>query len=228
MVPLLIAWPVLHWHEKHGRVTTPLILYGSAVMLYLACSAYSGNTINPIIELALLLTALPAYGVPFIITYASHRIGMVVILPDNAIADTVRQLDGNEMRSLLKELRGPPRSVDVSLPRFKTSFSASLKEPFEQMGMHRAFDWRTSDFSGMTGKSPSLVKLAIDQISHRAVIDVAEEGAEAAAATGIAVVTRAVMPRPTENFHVDRPFLFAVVDEETGAILFEGRIVDPR
>jgi serpin B len=64
---------------------------------------------------------------------------------------------------------------------------------------------------------------------HRAVIDVAEEGTEAAAATAVGVVGTAMQPdSPAETFRVDRPFLFAIVDDETGAVLFEGRIVDPR
>jgi serine protease inhibitor len=33
---------------------------------------------------------------------------------------------------------------------------------------------------------------------------------------------------PPEEFRVDRPFVFAIVDGETGLVLFEGRIVDPR
>jgi len=94
--------------------------------------------------------------------------------------------------------------------------------------MHRAFDANVADFSGMTGKPQAELPLAIDQIVHRAIIDVAKEGTEAAAATGGTVAATAMRPRPAETFRVDRPFLFAIVDNETGAILFEGRIVDPR
>jgi serpin B len=64
---------------------------------------------------------------------------------------------------------------------------------------------------------------------HRAVIEVAEESTEAAAATAVTITARslgkAVKP---ETFRVDRPFLFYVVDEASGAILFQGRITDPR
>jgi hypothetical protein len=62
--------------------------------------------------------------------------------------------------------------------------------------------------------------------------EVAEEATEAAAATAIemrAKVSAAPRPVPTpEPFRVDRPFLFYVVDDTTGAILFQGRTVDPR
>jgi serpin B len=160
--------------------------------------------------------------------YAGARVGMVVVLPDGNLADVVQRLDDNEMRSLLAALRAPVRSVEVSLPRFQASFKASLVEPFAEMGMHRAFDAQTADFSGMTRKPQLEVRLAIGQIIHRAVIDVTEEGTAAAAATGVAVVAGAMRPQPVETFRVDRPFLFAIVDDETGAILFEGRIVDPR
>ncbi|MGD0023747.1 MAG: serpin family protein [Xanthobacteraceae bacterium] len=161
------------------------------------------------------------------LSYTGERVSMVVVLPDAGIADVVQRLDGNEMRLLLAALHKGVREVDLSLPRFKANFEASLVEPFMEMGMHRAFDLRTADFSGMTGRPPSEVPLAINQIRHRAVIDVAEQGTEAAAATGIGVVATAARPRP-ETFQVDRPFLFVIVDDETAAILFEGLIVDPR
>jgi len=160
--------------------------------------------------------------------YAGERVGMVVVLPDAGVADVVQRLDGDEMRSLLGALRAPARSVELSIPRFKASFKADLIEQFTALGMHRAFDFQTADFSGMTGKPQSQLPLAIDQIAHRAVIDVAEEGTEAAAASGVSVAVRAVRAPTPEVFSVDRPFLFAIVDDETGAILFEGQIVDPR
>jgi serpin B len=95
------------------------------------------------------------------------------------------------------------------------------------MGIRRAFDLHASDFSGVTGRPPSEVPLAISQIRHRAMIEVTEQGTEAAAATGIGMSTTALRP-PPETFRVDRPFLFVIVDSETKAAVFEGRIEDPR
>jgi serpin B len=59
---------------------------------------------------------------------------------------------------------------------------------------------------------------------------VTEEGTEAAAATAVSMVAGAARHAPEEMqlFHVDHPFLFAILDDASGAILFQGRIVDPR
>ena len=92
-------------------------------------------------------------------------------------------------------------------------------------GMKRAFDASRADFSGMTGRAQA--QLAISDVVHRAVIDVTEEGTEAAAATAVAMMA-ASMPAKIEPFVVDRPFLFYITDETTGAILFQGRVSDPR
>jgi serpin B len=159
--------------------------------------------------------------------YTDRRVSMVVVLPDTGIAEIVQHLDGDEMRALLAALHRQGQEVDLSLPRFKANFAANLVPPFMAMGMHRAFDLHTADFSGMTGKPQSAFPLALSQIAHRAVIEVTEQGTEAAAATGIGPTTSAVHPSP-EQFRVDRPFLFAIVDDDTGAILFEGLIADPR
>ncbi len=160
--------------------------------------------------------------------YVGGRMAMIVLLPDADIADTVRRFDENELETLLEALRRAPGPVDLSLPRFHASFSASLTAPFTAMGMHRAFNAEAADFSGITGKPQSQDPLAIDQIEHRAVIDVNEQGTEAAAATGVTMAATAAAPEPAEAFTVDRPFLYAIVDDQTGAVLFEGEIVDPR
>jgi serpin B len=160
--------------------------------------------------------------------YESPRLGMMVVLPDDDIAAVTQKLDDAEMQSLLAALRQSSQLVDLSLPRFHASFEASLVEPFTARGMTSPFSTRTADFSGMTGKPPSQVPLAIGQIMHRAVIDVAEEGTEAAAVTAVTAVGSAIGQQSPVTFNVDRPFLFAIADEQSGAILFEGRIVDPR
>lgn len=164
--------------------------------------------------------------------YEIAALGLVVVLPDESeeLAAVGRRLDANELTELFAALRAASahRQVALALPRFKADYAASLVAPFRQAGMTRAFDCASADFSGMTeGRASD--GLCIGAILHRAVIEVAEETTEAAAATAIAV-WRHAEPRPQtpESFRVDRPFLFYLVDDASGAILFQGRIADPR
>jgi serpin B len=103
---------------------------------------------------------------------------------------------------------------------------------FKQLGLSEAFDVRRANFSGMTGRPVSEGSLTIDEIVHRAVIDVMEDGTEATAATAVIVAPKSApgQPKPEqpEPFRVDHPFLYFIADRTTGAVLFEGRIVDPR
>jgi serpin B len=73
------------------------------------------------------------------------------------------------------------------------------------------------------------VPFGIGSIAHRAVIDVIEDRTEAAAATALVTVTASLHAPPDEQlFRVDRPFPFAILDDASGAMLFQGRVVDPR
>jgi serpin B len=88
--------------------------------------------------------------------------------------------------------------------------------------MPSAFDDARADFSGIT----TAEQLVISAVIHQANIDVDEKGTEAAAAT--AVVMRAgAMPAEPVTLRVDRPFIYALRDLPTGAILFLGRVTDP-
>ncbi len=164
--------------------------------------------------------------------YAVRSIGMVIVLPDevDGLGAVAARLDMAEFSQLLAVLRAPAlRPVALSLPRFKAEFSAELTGLFQDAGMRLAFDPRRADFSFLTGVPPAKAPTAIEQIAHRAVIEVAEEATEAAAATAVAVITSAA-PKPVEpiRFRIDRPFLYYIVDDTTGSVLFQGRIVDPR
>jgi serpin B len=164
--------------------------------------------------------------------YQVPELGLVIVLPDdmegvNAVA---RRLGADELAELFTALRDgqAKKPVALTLPRFKAEYRADLVAPFEQVGLHKAFDANNADFSGMTGRPAAAGRLHLDQIVHRAVIEVAEESTEAAAATAVGVRSMAI-PAPTAtSFRVDHPFLFYLVDDTTGAILFQGRIADPR
>jgi serpin B len=160
--------------------------------------------------------------------YGVEPLSMVIVLP-NAIdgaAALAQRLGAAEVANLLTGL-STKSLIDLAMPRFKAESKASLVEAFKQMGMKRPFDSDQADFSGISGRPKHEVSLNVDQIEHRAVIEVGEEGTEAAAATGVSVKARS-RPSEVELFSIDRPFLFYITDDTTGAILFQGRIVDPR
>jgi serpin B len=92
------------------------------------------------------------------------------------------------------------------------------------MGMPTAFSG-SADFSGMDGTQ----FLYIEDIIHKTYIDVNEEGTEAAAATAVIMWGKGSVPEePTVPvFNADHPFLFIIQDDETGAILFMGRVTNP-
>jgi serpin B len=165
------------------------------------------------------------------LSYEVPELGLVIVLPDDieGVGAIGRRLGANELVELFAALRDgrAKKPVALALPRFNAKYKADLAAPFRQAGIAKAFDPNSADFSGMTGRPAGQGQFHIGEIVHRAVIDVAEESTEAAAATAIGVRSAAVAPTPMP-FRVDRPFLFYLVDDTTGAILFQGRIVDPR
>lgn len=78
-----------------------------------------------------------------------------------------------------------------------------------------------ADLSRMDGRQDLYVSAVV---VHQATIDVDEKGTEAAAATAVSVGR---VSRPSGSLVVDRPFLFAIRDDATGAVLFVGRVTDP-
>lgn len=116
------------------------------------------------------------------------------------------------------------QKVELRLPRFEVDTRFSLNEVLKQLGMVRAFERGRAEFAGMNGGKE---QLQIDAVLHKAVLKVDEQGAEAAAATGVAVGVKSAAPRPIRRFVVDQPFLVAIRDHTTGGLLFLGRVREP-
>ena len=148
-------------------------------------------------------------------------LAMVVIVPDAGKLDSFeRGLDGATLRRIASGLSSTP--VVLSLPKFSFRSTALLKDALSELGMPVAFTAR-ADFSGMTKQEP----LVIAEVIHQAFIAVDEKGTEAAAATAV-VMRGTAAPQRQIELKIDRPFLFLIQDDETGAILFMGRLADPR
>lgn len=162
------------------------------------------------------------------------RLGMIVVLPAavDGLANVIGELGPKQIAELFVQLGTAGFSdVQLQLPRFHAGYQTSLAAPLKKAGMGLAFDMQKADFRGMTGRPPAELGVAIADVIHSAVIDVNEESSEAAAATTVTVVATAMVNEnrpPPEPFIVDRPFLFFIVDQQTGAVLFQGRIADPR
>lgn len=106
--------------------------------------------------------------------------------------------------------------------RAAVALAPTLVPALRELGMTSAFVPLTADFSGMTKEED----LFISDVLHQAFIAVDEKGTEAAAATAV-VMEATSAPSLNVELRVDRPFLFAISDDETGTILFLGRVLDP-
>jgi serpin B len=117
-----------------------------------------------------------------------------------------------------------PHRVVVGLPKFQLSAGFELKAVLSALGMPLAFTPGSADFSGMDGTRD----LYLSAVVHEAVVEVDEEGTEAAAATAVVGIRLAARPEPPVTFRADHPFLFLIRDVRTGSILFLGRVANPR
>jgi serpin B len=157
--------------------------------------------------------------------YKGKSLSMVVILPKEVqgLAGFEDTLKAADVRELLAKLdKQPERKISVYFPRFKMETKYDLGGPLQKMGMKDAFTPR-ADFTGMGWRKGDLW---VGQVKHRAFVEVNEEGTEAAAATAVEMVTKSMPPRE-EVFRADHPFFFMIRDNETGTILFMGRMADP-
>ncbi|MEW6277877.1 MAG: serpin family protein [Candidatus Eremiobacterota bacterium] len=154
--------------------------------------------------------------------YADSTLAMDVLLPRerDGLARLEKSISADALTGWARKAH--PAQVRVSLPRFTVRSRLELSKVLGAMGMPLAFG-TGADFSGMDGTR----ELSIGKVFHQAVVEVNEEGTEAAAATAVVMVrSTSAQPGP-EVFRADRPFLFLIRDTRSGAILFMGRLVQP-
>lgn len=155
--------------------------------------------------------------------YQGNELSMMVVLPKSkdkaALEQIIGKLNVAQMNEWSKHLK--PAEVDVYLPKFKLQESYKMKDLLSQMGMPVAFDEGKAEFNLFNTRR----RLFLDDVIHKAVVEVDEKGTKAAAATAVVVaVESASMPI---TFKADHPFMFVIKDNKTGAILFLGQVNKP-
>ncbi|MCG9127074.1 serpin family protein [Candidatus Poribacteria bacterium] len=156
--------------------------------------------------------------------YGDGKMAMYIFLPStdsdlNIFLESLNIENWEEWISQFNE-----QKVGVRIPKFKLEYKIELNEILKNMGMETAFSDTEANFSRMVSTEQELTSnLYISKVEHKAFIEVNEEGTEAAAVTGIGISVTSLPPQ----FTVNRPFFFAIRDNETGTILFMGTVVDP-
>jgi serine protease inhibitor len=160
--------------------------------------------------------------------YETSRLAMYVFLP--AKESSLRQFQQDLNSGAWDKWMGRFETIrgQVRLPRFKLTYSVQLNSALGKLGMEIAFDPERARFDNINPPPPSIW---LDQVLHRAFVEVNEEGTEAAAVTAAMAVLSSSekYSKPPRTFEmiVDRPFFFAIRDDLTKTILFMGSVEEP-
>lgn len=150
--------------------------------------------------------------------YGAGRVSMYCILPAEGLAldKFISDLSVAKFNEIKQSL-SPRKNFSVKLPKFKMEYGVkSLETVLNTLGINKAFTPSQADFTGITDAT-----LWVEDVLHKAVIDVNEVGSEAAASTVVILPTSV-----QDNFHAHRPFLFIIADDFTNTIMFMGKAAD--
>lgn len=156
--------------------------------------------------------------------YRGDRVSMVIIAPNDpkGLPELEKKLTRANVTKWITSLK--KREANITLPRFKVETQYDLKAALSAMGMARAFDPEDADFGGISSSG----NLFLGKVIHKAIIEVSEEGTEAAATTWGGASGGIPKEVPfTPSFKADRPFVYLIRDKKSGSILFLGRVLDP-
>lgn len=156
--------------------------------------------------------------------YGNGNFGLLALLPKEGmkLQTLVEQIDSAEWSALSRSLAD--QRGDLVLPRIQLTDGISLKEPLQQLGMKLAFDDARADFSKLLTPPPASY---ISAVEHKTFLRLDEKGTEAAAATKVEAALSSAPIAPGFKLVLDRPFLIAIHEQQTGMVLFVGAVYDP-
>lgn len=158
----------------------------------------------------------------FIKPYKDGKYSFVALLPDEGvnIDSYVESLSGEIFINLLKSKS--EEHVTAGLPIFKSEYNVKLVEPLKHMGLKECFDAEKANFSRMTSTKNNIF---VSNVLHKTFISVDTQGTKAGAVTTVRMAGSAA-PK-TKSIILNRPFVYAIVDNETKLPLFIGTLMVP-
>jgi serpin B len=155
------------------------------------------------------------------IPYGSGKYSMLIFLPASGknTNDVISLLTADNINDWIS--KSTEQKKRLYLPKFEFKFDDSMVDELSSLGMTDAFDDMKANLSGISDAE----KLVISEVMHKTYIKVDERGTEAAAVTGITVGVTSV--GPDISFVIDHPFVFAIREKDTNAVLFIGKVMNP-
>jgi len=153
--------------------------------------------------------------------YGDGNFRMMVILPNYSvdIDSVIKSMDNATWNSWLSQLE--KTEINLFLPKFKLEYETSLVKALSLLGMEIAFIPNLADFSNINPDTD----LYISKVKHKTFLKVNEEGTEAAAATVVEIALTSIGNEI--EMRVNRPFIVVLHEQQTGTILFIGKIFNP-
>ena len=163
-------------------------------------------------------------GEGFVKYYKGYDYAYVALLPGEGVSadEYLESLKGEDFIKAYND-RDYDTDVYVNMPEFKSDYDTSLVEPFKELGMKEAFT-DNADFSGMLASGKK--ELKIGEIIHKTHIEVDRKGTKAAAVTVVEMDKCSAVMEPTSPKFItlDRPFVYAIIETDTGLPVFLGTV----
>jgi serpin B len=157
------------------------------------------------------------------LSYKENSVSMIIFLPKEISG--LEKLEASLNNATIEDFyaKSTRENTNISFPKFKMDYDIELSEVLKKMGMENAFS-KEANFSKINKDK----KVHLDKVIHKTFISVDENGTEAAAATAVVMQrTTSVSSLDPKIFNANHPFVFAIVDNSTHAILFLGRLAQP-
>lgn len=155
--------------------------------------------------------------------YGCTNFTMVVAVPEGTLSDFIASFTSETWNTITSAFDDQEKfgELTVYMPKYKFSFEKQLNDQLQSMGMLDAFSPGLANLSGISDAS-----IYVSFVKQNTFVEVDEKGTEAAAVTTIGIETTSFPPQPRE-FVIDKPFVFAIRERTTNALLFMGQVVNP-
>ena len=156
--------------------------------------------------------------------YGNGRVSMYIFLPsqNSSLDQFLENLNAENWQNWIAQFS--EQKIWLQIPKYKFEYKTNLNNVLNALGMGIAFDESLANLNRMLSDDVILTRnLFISRVDHETYIEVNEEGTESAAVTNVGIAVTSAPPQ----FIVNRPFFFAIHDNETKTVLFMGTVVDP-